>query len=174
MTLFQEVFSGKRFLFLWTLLMFQVSTHLYSCMLFPVWRSALVHTDCQSNALTPSICSMVTSLMDVMSWVAASIKCYLLCGHSTQATVRSSVYTWIITCYNIHAYNIHTLISCISCYCTCVLSNVRTYYSFMKNWYVSPWISTQNALANLFDTFMCVACSWTCSHYTTLLNPLWY
>ena len=76
-----------------TLLMFQVSMHLYSCMLFPVWRSALVHTDCQSNALTPSICSMVTSLMDVMSWVAASINCYLLCGHSTQATVRSSVYT---------------------------------------------------------------------------------
>ena len=50
-----------------------------------------------------------------------------------------------------------------------------TYYcSFMTNGYVSPWISALNALANLFDTFMSVACSWTCSHYTTLLNSLWY
>ena len=50
-----------------------VSMHLYSCMLFPVWCSALILTDCQSNALTPSICSIVTSLMDVMSY------CYI-CG----------------------------------------------------------------------------------------------
>ena len=42
-------------------------THVY--MLFPVWRSAPVHTDCQSNALTPSICSTVTTSMDVMSYV---------------------------------------------------------------------------------------------------------
>ena len=34
-------------------------------MLFHVLCSALVLTDCQSNALTPSICSTVTSLMDV-------------------------------------------------------------------------------------------------------------
>ena len=42
-------------------------THVY--MLFPVWRSAPVHTDCQSNALTPSICSTVTTSMDVMSYI---------------------------------------------------------------------------------------------------------
>ena len=41
-------------------------------MLFPVWCSALVLTDWQSNALTPSICSMVTSLMDVLTYVAVS------------------------------------------------------------------------------------------------------
>ena len=167
--------SGKRFLFLWTLLMFQVSLHLYSCMLFPVWCSALVHTDCQSNALTPFICSMVTSLMDVMSWVAASIKCYLLCGHSTQATVRSSVYTWIITCYNIHAYNIHTLIFMYQLLLYLCSFKCTYCYSFMTNCYVSLWISTLNALANLFwHIHVFVDCSWTCSLYTTLLNPLWY
>ena len=37
-------------------------------MQFPVWSSALVRTDSQSNALTPSICSMVTSLM-VVSYI---------------------------------------------------------------------------------------------------------
>ena len=49
--------------------------HLYLCtfthvyMLFPVWSSAPVHKDCQSNALTPSICSMVTTSVDVMIYV---------------------------------------------------------------------------------------------------------
>ena len=47
--------------------------HLYLCtftyvyVLFPVWCSALILIDCHSNALTLSICSMATSLMDVMS-----------------------------------------------------------------------------------------------------------
>ena len=44
-------------------------TCLHSSMLFPVWCSALILTDCLSNALTPSICSMVTSLMDAMSYM---------------------------------------------------------------------------------------------------------
>ena len=56
-----------------------VSMHLlalkYAVMLhmqFPVWRSALVHTDWQSNTLTPSICSTVTSLIDVLTYVVVS------------------------------------------------------------------------------------------------------
>ena len=140
------------------------SVYALALMLFGALHS---YTDCQSNALTPSICSMVTYLMDFMSWVAASIKCYVFCGYSTQATVRSSVYTWIITCYNIHAYNIHTLISCINCYCTCVLSNVRTITALWSNdMYLHGyhhWMLWQTC----FDTFMCVDYSWTCSHYTT-------
>ena len=37
---------------------------------------------------------------------------------------------------------------------------------------LTPWISTLNALANLFDTFMLVDFSWTNGLSTTLLNPL--
>ena len=147
---------------LWTLLMVQVvSMHLHSCMLFPVWCSALVHTDCESNALTPSICSMVISLMDVMSWVAASIKCYLFCGHSTQATVRSSVYTWIITCYMLQYTCLQYIhmrsFSCINCHCTGVLSNVRTITALWRtDMYLHGYISTLNALANLlWQIHMC-------------------
>ncbi len=63
------------------------SYHLYLCtfthvyVLFPVWCSVVVRTDCQSNALTPFICSMVTSLMDVMTYMVVHLSCYLLCGH---------------------------------------------------------------------------------------------
>ena len=56
---------------------FQLYPCICSRVLFPVWCSALVHKDCQSNALTPSICSMVTSSMDVMRWVAY-VTCYVV------------------------------------------------------------------------------------------------
>ena len=65
----------KCFTLLYTVQVLCAIYHLYLCtfthvyMLFPVWSSAPVHKDCQSNALTPSICSMVTTSMDVMSYV---------------------------------------------------------------------------------------------------------
>ena len=80
--------------------------------------SCLVLTDCQSNALTPSICSMVTSLMDVMTYVAVRFQCYL-CGHLyssvkcvlftyTQYTGHCQdfcIHIYYNTCYYIHACN---------------------------------------------------------------------
>ena len=58
-----------------------VSLHLQSCTYAVSCLVIRAIIDCQSNALTPSICSMATSIIDVMSLVAASIKCYLFCGH---------------------------------------------------------------------------------------------
>ena len=99
-------------------------THMY--VLFPVWSSAPVHNDCQTNALAPSICSMVTTSMDVMSYVYgcklsmllvhshlySSAKCvvciHTLHSHCQVFWVRFTNITCFIYIY-VHAYNImHT------------------------------------------------------------------
>ena len=114
-----------------------VSLHLYSCMLFPVWCSALVLTDCQSNVLTPSICSMVTSLMDVMSYTCGCKLSMLLVMWSPVAVLSVlSVYTQytghhqvfcLYLCNLIHVLYtyMHTILysntfSCVNHYCPCV------------------------------------------------------
>ena len=75
-------------------------TCLYSSMLFPVWCSALILTDWQSNALTPSICSMVTSLMDVMSWLAY-VTCYVV------------MYIAVFSVLSIHSIHGHCQVFCL-------------------------------------------------------------
>ena len=114
-----------------------VSIHLHSCMLFPVWCSALVLTDCQSNVLTPSICSMVTSLMDVMSYTCGCKLSMLLVMWSPVAVLSVlSVYTQytghhqvfcLYLCNLIHVLYtyMHTILysntfSCVNHYCPCV------------------------------------------------------
>ena len=142
-----------------TLMLYVLSVVSYTClhsrMLFSVWCSALTLTDCQSNALTPSICSIVTTSMDVMSHVyGCKLWCYLLCSHlcsSVECVVcihtvhgHRQVF-WVRLTYNTcyiyiyaHACNIMHTFSCDKCYCPC-------------------------------DTFMCVDCSWTCALCTVLI-----
>ena len=111
-------------------------THVY--VLFPVWSSVPVHADWQSNALTPSICSMVTTSMDVMSYVYgcklsmllvrshlySSAKC-VVCIHTVHG--HRQVF-WVCLNYNtcfiyiyiyVHAYNIMHIFSCDNYYCPC-------------------------------------------------------
>ena len=92
--------------------------HLYLCtlthvyMLFPVWRSAPVHKDCQSNALTPSIYSMVTTSMDVMSYVyGCKLSMLLVCSHPV------AVFKCVVCIHIVHG---HCQVFCVSLtYNTC-------------------------------------------------------
>ena len=105
--------------------------HAVSCLVL----CTLILTDCQSNALTPSICNMMTSLMDVMSYVAVSIKCYLFCSHLYSSvecavymhTVHSHCQVFYLHLTNacsvyVHAYKIiHSFFMCQSLLSLCFL-----------------------------------------------------
>ena len=95
-------------------------------------------------------------------------------GHCQVFFIHVNYYMLQYTCLQYtYAHFMHQLLLYL---CSFKCTYVRIYYySFMTNWYVAPWISTLNALENLFDTFMhagvWIVCTWTCSLYTTLLNP---
>ena len=81
-------------------------------MQFPVWFSALVHTDSQSNTLTPSICSIVTSLM-VVSYICGCkllmILVMLLTKHITCLCSSKFAVAW----FNHHTCGCHAGILCL-------------------------------------------------------------
>ena len=80
--------------------------HLYLCtlthvyVLFAVWSSALVRTDWQTNALTPSICSTVTSLMLWMLLVLYTVTCSsvacVVCMHTVHRSVSGLPYAHLL------------------------------------------------------------------------------
>ena len=111
-----------------------------------------------------------------MLWVgwlqALTVTCYVVTVHRPLSGLLYTHELLHVTIYMRTIY-IHSY-SCINCHCTGVLSNVRTITAlWSKHMYLhgyQHWMLWQTC----FDTFISVACSWTCSHYTTLLNPLWY
>ena len=96
--------------------------------LFPVWCSALVLTNCQSNALTPSICSIVTTSMDVMSYVYG---CKLWC------------YLFVVTCIaviSVLSVYVHTVHSHCQVFWVCLTYNNNVLYTyFMWQLLLSLW-----------------------------------
>ena len=138
--------------------------HLYLCtfthvyVLFAVWSSAPVHKDWQTNALTPSICSMVTSLMLwtllVLQSPVAVLRVLSAYTQYTQVSVWTPVCTFINTCNFIRKcvqYKIiHVHMSIVT---TFACSKCTYYYSFVKKTRCVPphgYISILNDSANLF------------------------
>ena len=118
--------------------------HLQSCMLFPVWCSAIVHTDWQSNALTPSICSIVTSIMDVMSY------CYI-CGCNV----------WYLYCYVQDTYW--------NCPCSSKLTRnmVRSPHLWLSCRHPVLIYTTISVIALQWSP---IACKWDQPHYLTCVS----
>ena len=110
---------------------------------------------------------MVSSLLNVRSYVVGCMLFILLvirspvtvlvCCLHTQVTGRTSVYTFINTCYYIHACNIiirnytfHVSIVT-SCVCSkCMYILLQLYEDMLVFLTCIIYISTLNALANLF------------------------
>ena len=155
--------------------------HLYLCtfthvyVLFPVWSSALVHKDCQSNALTPSICSMVTTSMDVMSHVYgcklsmllvhshlySSVECvvsiHTVHGHCQVFWVHFTNITWFIYIYVymhtmlcIH-FNVTIITVLVTHSCVWIVLVVFVLYPFSSLTLDTLYIYTYRTCSNHFN-----------------------
>ena len=158
-------------------------------MLFPVWSSALIHTDWQSNALTPSIRSLVTSsmglyihiyelcgctlLMLLVMWLLVAVLCVLseytqYTGHRQDFCIHIYLYVLQHTCVQyiiiIH-FHVSIFTTCICSRCTYTLLQFSEDMLCISTWiYINTECFGKPVLTH---ASVWIVCGSACGLYTT-------